>query len=113
MEKAAASAYDRAQRALDHYRPALSGKSLFFFPDSQLEIPIARFLSRELGMTLLEVGSPYINQQLLAPDLALLPNETKLSEARMWTSRWTAASKRGQTSPSAVWASPTRLRPRD
>ena len=28
----------------------LAGKRIFFFPDSQLEIPLARFLSRELGM---------------------------------------------------------------
>jgi light-independent protochlorophyllide reductase subunit N len=29
----------------------LAGKRIFFFPDSQLEIPLARFLSRELGMS--------------------------------------------------------------
>ena len=30
-------------------RAALAGKRIFFFPDSQLEIPLARFLPRELG----------------------------------------------------------------
>ncbi|WP_281299783.1 MULTISPECIES: ferredoxin:protochlorophyllide reductase (ATP-dependent) subunit N [unclassified Iodidimonas] len=72
----------RAERALDHYRPMLEGKSLFFFPDSQLEIPLARCLSRELGMRLIEVGSPFINQRLMAPDLDLLPEDAMLSEGQ-------------------------------
>ena len=41
-----------------------TGKRIFFFPDSQLEIPLARFLSRELGMRPLEVGSPYLHRKL-------------------------------------------------
>jgi light-independent protochlorophyllide reductase subunit N len=41
---------DRAQRALSRYRSQLSGKRVFFMPDSQLELPLARFLHRELGM---------------------------------------------------------------
>jgi len=48
----------RAKTALAHYRRELDGKSIFFFPDSQLEPPLARFLSRELGARLLEVGTP-------------------------------------------------------
>ncbi|MFX6027991.1 nitrogenase component 1, partial [Acinetobacter baumannii] len=41
---------ERASRALARYRPQLAGKRIFLFPDSQLEIPLARFLARELGM---------------------------------------------------------------
>ena len=51
-----------------------------FFPDSQLEVPLARFLSRELGMRPIEVATPYLNQRLLAEDLALL-GDTPVSEA--------------------------------
>ena len=43
-------ARERAAHALDRYRPLLAGKSVFLFPDSQLEIPLARFLAREMGM---------------------------------------------------------------
>jgi light-independent protochlorophyllide reductase subunit N len=60
----------------------LEGKRIFFFPDSQLEIPLARFLSRELGMRLLEVGTPYLHREHLAEELALLPEGTFLSEGQ-------------------------------
>ncbi len=50
----------------------LDGPSVFFFPDSQLEIPLARFLTRECGMQAIEVGAPYINKALMRPDLDLL-----------------------------------------
>ncbi len=72
----------RAEKALSRYRPMLKDKSLFFFPDSQLEIPLARFLSRELGMSLIEVGTPYLHQDLLGPELDLLPDEARLSEGQ-------------------------------
>ncbi|MBU2408819.1 MAG: ferredoxin:protochlorophyllide reductase (ATP-dependent) subunit N, partial [Gammaproteobacteria bacterium] len=58
------------------------GKSIFFFPDSQLELPIARFLARELGMRLLEVGTPYLHRAHMAQELALLPEGTALSEGQ-------------------------------
>ena len=73
---------DRATRALAVHRHQLAGKSIFFFPDSQLEIPLARFLSREMGMTLAEVGTPYLHRQHLAEELALLPEDTFLSEGQ-------------------------------
>ncbi len=60
----------------------LAGKRIFFFPDSQLEIPLARFLSRELGMQLTEVGTPYLHRQHLAEELAMLPAGTMLSEGQ-------------------------------
>jgi light-independent protochlorophyllide reductase subunit N len=55
---------------------------VFFFPDSQLEIPLARFLTRECGMTAIEVGSPFIHKALLGPDLDLLPEGPTLSEGQ-------------------------------
>jgi light-independent protochlorophyllide reductase subunit N len=54
---------ERAQRALARYRPQLAGKRVFFMPDSQLEIPLARFLNRELGMPLTVVGTPSLDRR--------------------------------------------------
>ena len=72
----------RARAAVGRYRESLGGRSVFFFPDSQLEIPLARFLAREVGMTPIEVGTPYLHRQHLAPELALLPAETQVSEGQ-------------------------------
>ena len=72
----------RARAALARAKIHLDGKSIFFFPDSQLEIPLARFLSRELGMRLTEVGTPYLHRQHMAQELALLPAGTALSEGQ-------------------------------
>ena len=77
-----APAKARAATALARYRSALQGKRIFFFPDSQLEVPLARFLHREMGMELVEVGTPYLHRQHLASDLALLPEDVMLSEGQ-------------------------------
>jgi len=82
FEKVTQPARERAQAALARHRPALEGRRLFFFPDSQLELPLARFLSRELGMHLLEVGTPYLHRQHLAEELAMLPPGTLVSEGQ-------------------------------
>ena len=76
------SARTRANTAVARQRTQLVGKRIFFFPDSQLEVPLARFLSRELGMELVEVGTPYLHRQHLAEELALLPEGTFLSEGQ-------------------------------
>jgi light-independent protochlorophyllide reductase subunit N len=72
----------RARSALAPYAATLRAKRIFFFPDAQLEIPLARFVARELAMHLVEVGSPYIHQQHLAPELSLLPAGTRLTEGQ-------------------------------
>lgn len=72
----------RAEKALTHYQEQLAGKSLFFFPDSQLEIPLARFLHAELGMVPLEVGTPFLNKTLMAPELDALPDNVLVSEGQ-------------------------------
>jgi light-independent protochlorophyllide reductase subunit N len=72
----------RAARAVARHRRALAGKRIFFFPDSQLEAPLARFLSRELSMELIEVGTPYLHREHLAADLALLPSTTIVLEGQ-------------------------------
>lgn len=73
---------ERAKRAIEHSRARLEGKRITFLPDSQLEIPLARFLSTELGMKPVEVGTPYLNRQINARELALLPEGTRLSEGQ-------------------------------
>jgi light-independent protochlorophyllide reductase subunit N len=72
----------RARDSLARSRVTLTGRSIFFFPDSQLEIPLARFLSRELGMMLSEVGTPFLHREHLAEELTLLPRGTFLSEGQ-------------------------------
>jgi light-independent protochlorophyllide reductase subunit N len=82
VESAVAAPRARTRLALERLKPALAGKRIFFFPDSQLEVPIARFLARELGMRLTEVGTPYLHREHLAEELAWLPASTRLSEGQ-------------------------------
>jgi len=82
FEQAVGPSRERARGALERYRAQLTGKRIFFFPDSQMELPLARFCARELGMELAEVGTPYLHRQHLAPELALLPAGTMLSEGQ-------------------------------
>jgi len=82
FDKITAAGRERAATALARHRAQLSGKSVFFFPDSQLEIPIARFLAREMNMQLVEVGTPYLHRQHLSEELDLLPAGTMLSEGQ-------------------------------
>jgi len=75
-------ARQRASLALAKQREVLQGKSVFFFPDSQLEIPLARFVSQELGMRLTEVGTPYLHRAHLAAELEQLPLDVQVSEGQ-------------------------------
>ena len=82
FEAAIAAPRARAVAAVARHRERLAGKTAFFFPDSQLEIPLARFLAQELGMGLAEVGTPYLHRAHMAADLAGLPAGTVLSEGQ-------------------------------
>jgi light-independent protochlorophyllide reductase subunit N len=59
----------------------LEGKTIFFFPDSQMEPSLARFLAQEAGMTPVEVGTPYLNKDLVGLELEQLPG-VRLSEGQ-------------------------------
>ena len=72
----------RAIKAVAAHAQTLRGKSVFFFPDSQLEIPLARFLTRECGMTAIEVGTPFLHTGIMGPDLDLLPAGPVISEGQ-------------------------------
>ena len=82
FEAVTAPARERARRATLPYRNELRGRRIFIFPDSQLEVPLARFLSRELGMDLVEVGTPYLHREHMAEELALLPRDIFISEGQ-------------------------------
>ena len=76
------AARQRAEAALVRLRSQLEGKKIFFFPDSQLEIPLARFLHREMGMELSEIGTPYLHRKLMAEELAMLPAGSRITEGQ-------------------------------
>lgn len=82
IEQVLAPREQRARNALAPHRERLAGRRIFFFPDSQLEVPLARFLARELGLVPVEVGTPYLHRTHLAEELALLPAGTALSEGQ-------------------------------
>jgi light-independent protochlorophyllide reductase subunit N len=82
FEAAIQAPRERARKSLARYRAELAGKRVFFFPDSQLEVPLARFLATELDVRLLEVGTPYLHRQHLAEELAQLPEGTEIVEGQ-------------------------------
>jgi light-independent protochlorophyllide reductase subunit N len=82
FERVTAAPRTRARKAVGAVAGTLRGKRITFLPDSQLEIPLARFLARECGMEPVEVGTPYLHAGLMAPELALLPAPARLSEGQ-------------------------------
>ncbi|MBD2090786.1 ferredoxin:protochlorophyllide reductase (ATP-dependent) subunit N [Microcoleus sp. FACHB-1515] len=56
---------------LEDYVKLIRGKSVYFMGDNLLEISIARFLIR-CGMTVPEIGIPYMDKRYQAAELALL-----------------------------------------
>jgi light-independent protochlorophyllide reductase subunit N len=82
FREATALGEQRARQAMAASRERLAGKRIFLFPDSQLEIPLARFLARELGMQPIEVGTPYLHRQHMAEEIAMLPDGIALSEGQ-------------------------------
>jgi light-independent protochlorophyllide reductase subunit N len=82
FEAVTAAPRARALKAIAAARDVLAGRTVFFFPDSQLEIPLARFLTAECGMRAVEVGTPFLHQTIHGPDLALLPAGPVISEGQ-------------------------------
>ncbi|MCF6446016.1 ferredoxin:protochlorophyllide reductase (ATP-dependent) subunit N [Nereida sp. MMG025] len=82
FERVTAAPRARALKAIAAQSAELQGKSVFFFPDSQLEVPLARFLTRECGMTAVEVGTPYLHTRLVGPDLDLIEQGPTISEGQ-------------------------------
>jgi len=82
FERATEAPRARARAAVAKASEALRGKSVFFLPDSQMEVPLARFLARECGMEPIEVGQPYLHDAIHGPDLDLLPAGPVISEGQ-------------------------------
>jgi light-independent protochlorophyllide reductase subunit N len=82
VDQVVAAPRARAEKAIAAAAQTLRGKSIFFMPDSQLEIPLARFLTRECGMRALEVGTPYLHADLHGPELDLLAAGPVISEGQ-------------------------------
>jgi light-independent protochlorophyllide reductase subunit N len=57
--------------SLEDYLSLVRGKSVYFMGDNLLEISLARFLIR-CGMTVPEIGIPYMDKRYQAAELALL-----------------------------------------
>jgi light-independent protochlorophyllide reductase subunit N len=56
---------------LSNYVDLIKGKSVFFMGDNLLEVSLARFLIR-CGMTVYEIGIPYMDKRYQSAELALL-----------------------------------------
>jgi light-independent protochlorophyllide reductase subunit N len=82
IEHVLAAPRARAATALARSRPRLAGKRVFFMPDSQLELPLARFLAHEMGVQLVEIGTPYLDREMAAAELAWLPTDVTISEGQ-------------------------------
>ena len=82
LRSATEAGHIRAKLALEPHREMLKDKRIFFFPDSQLEIPLARFVSQELGMEPVEAGTPYLHRQHLAQEIGQLPATCVVSEGQ-------------------------------
>jgi light-independent protochlorophyllide reductase subunit N len=82
FESIVAPGRERVRIALSKLRPQLEGKRISFLPDSQLEVPLARFLQDELGMELVEVGTPYLPRAHLARELDRFGANVRLSEGQ-------------------------------
>jgi light-independent protochlorophyllide reductase subunit N len=73
---------ERARKAVAHYRDRLADRRVFLFPDSQLEPALARFLHREAGAEIIEVGVPFLHREHTAPEFALLPDTVTVAEGQ-------------------------------
>ncbi len=89
---------ERAKAAVARHRPAMEGKRIFLFPDSQMEPSLARFMSREMGADIAEIGTPFLHRRhRRRRDRAAARQRSTGLKARMSTARSTAATRRGPT----------------
>jgi light-independent protochlorophyllide reductase subunit N len=74
--------YQRAKRAVASHASKLEGKRVHFLPDSQLEIPMARFLSEECGLSINEIGTPFHDQLIMRGELRRLSPDVRIVEGQ-------------------------------
>ena len=80
FDEVTAAALARAQHAVRRQRETLAGKRVAFLPDSQLEVPLARFLKRECGMRIETVATPFHDPQVMAVERDLLGDGVEIVE---------------------------------
>lgn len=68
--------------SLEDYIALIRGKSVFFMGDNLLEISLARFLIR-CGMSVYEIGIPYLDKRFQAAELDLLEKTCKQMKVSM------------------------------
>lgn len=68
---------EKIWESLEDYLQIIRGKSIFFMGDNLLEISLARFLAR-CGMTIYEIGIPYMDKRFQKSELELLEKTCKL-----------------------------------
>ena len=82
VDEVVAAPRARAEKAIAAAASTLRGKRIFFMPDSQLEIPLARFLTRECGMEAIEISTPYLHSDIHGPELDLIAQGPVISEGQ-------------------------------
>ncbi len=82
VDQVVAAPRARAEKAIAAATETLRGKRVFFMPDSQLEIPLARFLTRECGMQAVEISTPYLHTTIHRAELALIAPGPTISEGQ-------------------------------
>ncbi|WOJ93512.1 ferredoxin:protochlorophyllide reductase (ATP-dependent) subunit N [Congregibacter variabilis] len=70
----------RAKQAVGYQREKLRGKRIAFLPDSQLELPLARFLARECDMNVESITTPFHDPQIMASELELFGDHPDMIE---------------------------------
>jgi len=80
FDEVTAAPLARARTAVGHQRRMLADKRVSFLPDSQLEVPLARFLARECGMLVQSIATPFHDPVLMEAEQALLDRSVPIVE---------------------------------
>lgn len=80
FEQVTAAPLARARRAVGYQREKLKGKRIAFLPDSQLELPLARFLARECDMQVESITTPFHDPQIMASEVELFGDHPDMIE---------------------------------
>ncbi|MBK1726324.1 ferredoxin:protochlorophyllide reductase (ATP-dependent) subunit N [Halorhodospira neutriphila] len=82
VDEVTAAPVARAREALARQGERLRGRRITFLPDSQLELPLARFLAAECGMEPVEVAMPYYDRELHGAEREALGEGVRLVEGQ-------------------------------
>ncbi|WOJ96437.1 ferredoxin:protochlorophyllide reductase (ATP-dependent) subunit N [Congregibacter brevis] len=80
FDEVTAAPLARARQAVSYQREKLKGKRIAFLPDSQLELPLARFLARECEMNVESITTPFHDPHIMASELELFGDHPDMIE---------------------------------